>query len=112
MAKCDEGYRCDVCGSDVESILDSALYLRYILCEIPLERLHLQSERHIACDPTVSQYIVDPSFPPVVCDGVFDKRLIDVDYVKAEEERITRGWQRLNTIPTLGIGIAEYPLPS
>lgn len=112
MAKCDEGYRCDRCGSDVESILESAMYLRYILREIPLERLHLQSERHLACDPALAQYIVDPSFPSVVCDGVFDKRLMTEDCVKSEEDRVTRGWRRLNAIPTLGVGIAEYPLPS
>src|SRR5437660_390556 len=40
MAKCDEGYRCDVCGRDVEAITDSELYLRYVLGEVPLEQLH------------------------------------------------------------------------
>lgn len=112
MAKCDEGYRCDVCGSDVESILESALYLRYILGEIPLERLHLQSERHLACDSAIAQYIVDESFAPVICDGPFDKRSMEADFVREEEIRVTRGWMRLNAIPTLGVGIAEYPLLS
>ena len=37
MAKCDEGYRCEVCGVDVEAITESDLYLRYVLGEVPLE---------------------------------------------------------------------------
>jgi hypothetical protein len=35
VAKCDEGYRCEVCGLDVEVIVDSDLYLRYVLGEVP-----------------------------------------------------------------------------
>ena len=31
MAKCEEGYLCDVCGGDVEEITDSDLYLRYVV---------------------------------------------------------------------------------
>ena len=47
MAKCDEGYLCDVCGEDVAAIVDSDLYLRYILGEVgPLELPKLR-ERHI-----------------------------------------------------------------
>ena len=37
MAKCDEGYRCEMCGRDVEAIAESDLYLRYVLGEVPLE---------------------------------------------------------------------------
>ena len=37
MARCDEGYRCEVCGKDVEAVTDSDLYLRYILGEVPLD---------------------------------------------------------------------------
>ena len=33
MAKCDEGYRCEVCGRDVEAVTDSDLYLRFVLGE-------------------------------------------------------------------------------
>ena len=28
MARCDQGYLCDVCGQDVEAITESDLYLR------------------------------------------------------------------------------------
>jgi hypothetical protein len=110
MARCDEGYRCDVCGADVEAITDSELYLRYVLGEVPMELLHRQPERHVRCDPALAQYIVDPAFEPVRCEGAFAKEALDAEYVAAEEERVTRGWRRLQEIPTLGLTIAEYPL--
>ena len=66
MAKCDEGYGCDVCGRDVETILDSELYLRYVLGEVPLDVLHLQRERHIRCNSAIAQYIVHESFEPEI----------------------------------------------
>jgi hypothetical protein len=111
MAKCDEGYRCDVCGQDVESITDSDLYLRYVLGEVPLELLHRLPERHIRCNPTVAQYICDPGFDPVVCVGPFAKHELDPQFVQEEEQRITRGWRRLQEIPQLGLTVVEYPLP-
>ena len=110
MARCDEGYRCEVCGRDVEAITESDLYLRYVLGEVPLEMLHLQAERHIGCNPAMAQFIVDENFPPVVCDSVFAKRHFDPNDVRVEEDRVTRGWRRLQAIPTLGLSIAEYPL--
>jgi hypothetical protein len=110
MARCDEGYRCEVCGQDVEAITDSDLYLRYVLGEVPLEWLHRLPERHLRCNPALAQYIVDPSFPRVVCEGPFDKRGLDPGFVATEVIRVTRGWQRLQAIPTLGVTIAEYPL--
>lgn len=110
MARCDEGYRCEVCGRDVEAITESDLYLRYVLGEVPLESLHLQPERHVACNPALAQYVVDESFSPFSCEGPFDKRLFDAEYREAEEARVTRGWRRLQAIPTLGLSIAEYPL--
>jgi hypothetical protein len=109
MAKCDEGYPCEVCGRDVENVLVSDLYLRYILGEVPLERLHLQPERHIGCNPALAQYIVDDRFPPAACEGFFDKRLLDSEFVRNEEARVTRAWSRLQAIPKLGLAIPEYP---
>ena len=110
MAKCDEGYRCGVCGADVAAITESDLYLRYVLGEIPLDQLHLAAEQHVRCNPALAQYIVDPAFDPVRCDGPFDKAHLDPAFVAQEEERVTRGWKRLRAIPTLGLTIAEYPL--
>ena len=74
------------------------------------ETLHRLPERHIACNPALAQYIVDPGFPPVVCAGPFGKAGVDPGYVRAEEERVTRGWRRLQAIPTLGLAVPEYPL--
>jgi hypothetical protein len=94
----------------VEAIIESDLYLRYVLGEVPLELLHLLPERHIACNPALAQYIVAPGFGPVSCPGPFDKTEFDRDYVREEEERVTRGWKRLQAIPTLGLTVPEYPL--
>jgi len=108
--KCDEGYICEVCGRDVAEIVDSDLYLRYILGEVPLDRLHLQRERHIRCNPALAQFIVDQRFDPVTCSGAFDKAQADAEYVAGEEFRVTAAWKRLQEVPTLGVTIAEYPL--
>jgi hypothetical protein len=110
MAKCDEGYRCEVCGRDVESITDSDLYLRYVLGEVPLELLHRLPERHIRCNPALAQYISDDAFTPVVCDGPFAKVGLDPEFVREEERRVTRAWRRLQAIPALGLTVPEYPL--
>ena len=111
MARCDEGYLCDVCGTDVEAITESDLYLRYVLGEVSPLELPTQRERHIRCNPAAAQYIVDPAFEPVRCDGVFAKEMLDAEFVRQEEARVTRGWRRLQEIPTLGVAIPEYPLP-
>jgi hypothetical protein len=111
MARCERGYLCEVCGEEVEEIIDSDLYLRYVLGEVDPERLHVMPERHIRCNPALAQYIVDPSFPPIRCDGVFAKESLDPPWVQEEEMRVTRGWRRLQEIPTLGLSIVEYPLP-
>jgi hypothetical protein len=110
MAKCDEGYRCEVCGRDVEAIIDSDLYLRYVLGEVPLELLHRLPERHIRCNPALAQYIVDESFTAVAYPGAFDKSQLDLGFVQEEERRVTRGWRRLQAIPHLGLTVPEYPL--
>lgn len=111
MARCDQGYLCDVCGEEVEQIIDSDLYLRYVLGEISPEALPVARERHLRCNASMAQFIVDPGFQPVECPGTFDKRHLDPRFVLEEESRITRGWRRLQEIPTLGIPVMEYPLP-
>jgi hypothetical protein len=110
MARCEQGYLCDVCGAEVAEIVDSDLYLRYVLGEVRLDQLHLSRERHIRCNPATAQFIVDPAFPPQRCDGAFDKSALDPDFVREEEARVTRAWQRLQQLPALKLPIAEYPL--
>ncbi len=89
---------------------DSDLYLRYVLGEVPIYQLHRLRERHIRCNPALAQYIVDPAFPPAACDGPFAKQYFDAEFVAAEEERVTRGWRRLQALPALGLPLDEYPL--
>lgn len=110
MAKCDEGYDCDVCGEPVEAITESELYLRYVVGDVKLEELHRHPERHIRCNPGLAQYIVDAAFAPAECPGPFAKSGLDPEWVRAEEARITRGWRRLQQIPTARWSVAEYPL--
>jgi hypothetical protein len=111
MAACETGYLCDVCGRDVEAITDSDLYLRYVIGDVnPLE-LPKQRERHIRCNPAIAQYIIDPSFEPVMCEGMFAKTNLDAEYVRDQEAQVTRAWRRLQELPRLGLAIPEYPLP-
>jgi hypothetical protein len=111
MAKCDEGYLCDVCGEDVAELVDSDLYLRYVVGMLDPEVLHTTPERHIRCNPALAQYIVADDFPPVIVEGPFDKRQLDPAFVADREELLTRGWRRLNEVTRLGVPIIEYPLP-
>ena len=112
MAKCDEGYLCSVCGEDVAEITDSDLYLRYVIGMIDPELLHATPERHIRCNPLLAQFIVDDGFEPVVVDGEFSKAMLDPEYVKERESLVTRGWNRLAEIKSLGeVSILEIPLP-
>jgi hypothetical protein len=111
MAKCDEGYLCDVCGRDVADLVDSDLYLRYVIGQIDPEVLHTTRERHIRCNPVLAQFIVDATFSPMVIEGPFDKRSLDPAYVAERERLITRGYQRLRELAGLNLAIIEYPLP-
>lgn len=111
MAKCDEGYICDVCGKDVEGILESDLYLRYVIGEVDPETLHTLPERHISCNPVLAQFIVHPDFEPVCADGDFDKRLMDASFVRQRESVVTRGYRRLREVAGSDLSIVDYPLP-
>ena len=112
MAKCDEGYLCEVCGEDVGSITDSDLYLRYVIGTLDPEVLHTTPERHLRCNPSLAQYVVDERFEPVVVEGPFDKRTLDPTYVREREDLVTRGWRRLRELAKDHEGpITDYPLP-
>ena len=110
MAKCDQGYLCEVCGQAVEDITDSDLYLRYIIGEVPLRELSRAPERHIRCNPTQAQFIVDPAFDPVHVEGAFSKKNLDPPDVARREELVTRAWRRLQEVRALRTPIEEYPL--
>ena len=111
MAKCDEGYLCDVCGEDVAELTDSDLYLRYVIGLLDPEVLHTTKERHIKCNPALAQYIVDERFSPIFAEGPFDKRDLDPKFVREQETLVTRGWRRLVELRGSETPIIEYPLP-
>lgn len=110
MAKCERGYLCEVCGEEVAEIVDSDLYLRYVIGEIGSRQLLAAPERHIRCNPVQAQFIVDSEFTPVEVDGPFDKKLLDPQDVSEREDLVTRGWRRLQEVQALGIPISQYPL--
>src|SRR5262245_33580335 len=110
MAKCEEGYLCEVCGRDVENITDSDLYLRYVIGLVDPEVLHTSRERHIRCSPSLAQFIVAEGFEPVAVEGPFDKRQLDAAYVREREMLVTRGWRRLQELVNVP-KIIDYPLP-
>lgn len=111
MAKCDEGYLCEVCGEDVANIADSDLYLRFVIGMLDPEVLHTAKERHIRCNPSLAQYIVADDFNSVVVEGPFDKRTLDKEYVCQQESLVSRGWKRLKGVAGSETKIIEYPLP-
>lgn len=112
MAKCDEGYLCSVCQGDVAEITDSDLYLRYVIGLLDPELLHVTPERHIRCNPLLAQFIVADDFEAAHVEGEFAKSNLNPDFVRQREQLVTRGWQRLKQIRSLGeVSILEYPLP-
>jgi hypothetical protein len=111
LAKCEEGYLCDICGGDVEGLTASDLYLRYVIGMLDPETLHTTRERHIRCNPVLAQFIVHGDFAPVIVEGDFDKRLLDAIYVRERETLVTRGYQRLRELAHLDLPIIDYPLP-
>jgi hypothetical protein len=111
MARCEQGYLCEVCGDEVEEITESDLYLRYIIGEIDARALLSAPERHIRCNPVQAQFIVAEQFEPVVVDGPFAKENLEPEDVRRREDLVTRGWRRLQEIKQLGVPVSEYPLP-
>ena len=111
MAICEQGYLCEVCGLDVADLVESDLYLRYVLGEVDPETLHLSPERHLRCNPVLAQFIVADDFAAVEVTGFFGKAELDAEFVAEEEERVTRGYRRLQELMTIEIPIVDYPLP-
>ncbi len=113
MAKCDEGYRCEVCGEDVSAIVESDLYLRFVIGELDPEVLHTSPERHIRCNPVLAQFIVHQQFEPVVVEGEFALERIDADFVQQRTKLVSRGYARLLEIASTegDRDVTGYPLP-
>lgn len=111
MARCEEGYLCEVCGEEVADITESDLYLRYVIGEVDSRALLASPERHIRCNPTLAQFIIDEGFPAVSVDGPFGKQFLSPDDVARREVLATRGWRRLQELRSHALSISEYPLP-
>ena len=110
MARCDEGYLCEVCGSPVDEINESDLYLSFVIGELPASALTVESERHVRCNPVQAQFIVDERFEAMAVEGPFDKRQLDAEDVVRREDLVTRGWQRLQEVAVEGLAIDDYRL--
>ena len=113
MARCDQGYLCDVCGEEVKQITKSDLYLRFVTGQIDSQALLSSPERHILCNPIVAQFIVDDRFDAVTVDGPFCKTQLDPNQVAQQEKLMTRGWQRLQQLRKTAqtLPVHRYPLP-
>lgn len=113
MARCDQGYLCDVCGEEVEKIGQSDLYLRFVTGQITSQELLASPERHLLCNPVVAQFIVDDEFESVVVDGPFGKGELDAEQVQQQEQLLTRGWKRLQELESIAqtLPVHLYPLP-
>ncbi len=113
MAMCEQGYLCQVCGLDVAALSHSDLYLRYVIGELDPEVLHTTPERHLQCNPVLSQFIDHPDFPAVMVEGAFDRRQLDSSFVHQRTETVTRGFERLLELERIGgdIDVTTYPLP-
>ncbi|TWU42214.1 hypothetical protein [Novipirellula artificiosorum] len=112
MAKCDQGYRCEVCGKDVTAIVDSDLYLRFVIGELDPEILHTTAERHIRCNPVLAQFIDHAEFDPLVVDGVMGRANLDKEFVRERTDLVTRGFERLReiAIDERDRDVTTYPL--
>ncbi|WP_337175336.1 hypothetical protein [Paludisphaera sp.] len=107
MARCDRGYPCEVCGEEVELLLESDLSLRYALGEVDPDSLPSAPDRHLRCNPTLSQFIVHESFDAPVAAGPFAKAALDPAFVAEEEARVTAGYLRLVELAERGGSILE-----
>lgn len=113
MARCEEGYRCDVCGGDVEHLRESELYLRYVIGEVDPEVLHTTPERHLRCNPVLAQFIAHAAFEPVHVDSPFGLDNLDPEFVEQRRSQLTAGYVRLLELEATGgdRDVTSYPLP-
>lgn len=111
MAKCDEGYLCQICGEEVSGITQSDLYLRYVIGLVDPETLHLQQERHIKCNPNLAQFIDVDGFRDLTAEEGFEKENLDAEFVAQRTRLLTRGFERLLELRKNDLPITAYPLP-
>lgn len=114
MAKCDEGYLCVVCGAEVKRIDQSELYLRYVVGWIDDNKLNRLPERHLACNPSLAQFIDDPTFAGLPVAPEMQKSQLDSQFCDQRERLLTAGYRRLQELQKRrsGVRIEDYPLPA
>lgn len=112
MAKCDQGYLCDVCGEEVTNIQVSDLYLRFVTGQLDSQQLLGSAERHLLCNPVVAQFITADDFEAPTVEGPFAKSELDAEYVTEQEGLLTAGWHRLQQLYEISAEtpLNEYPL--
>lgn len=112
MARCDEGYLCQVCGREVKRLIDSSLYLQYVLGWIDSDQLQQTPDIHLRCNAGLSQFIDLPDrFEPMIADGEFDRRRLDPEYADGRTKLVTKGYLRLLQLQrNRSLSLAEYPL--
>lgn len=113
MARCDQGYLCQVCGEEVKRLDQSLLYLRYVIGWITAEQLTQQPEAHLSCTPSVAQFIVADDFAtPDLGAEPAAKCFLDPEFRQAREALLTAGYLRLRYLQKhrRQMPIAEYPL--
>ena len=110
MAKCDEGYLCDVCGRDVAEIADSELCTCAYVIGLADPKSCTAKERHVRSQSTL-YVITDPAFdPPVVVRKEPFKAGPRPD--DGPRARIwSRGAGRLPELAGSELRIIDYPLP-
>ncbi len=114
MAKCEEGYLCEVCGRDVERLRDSGLYLQFILGWIDPETLHTRREIHIDCLPALAQFIDDARYQTELeVPAEFAREQLDAPFVQQRSTQVTRAYQRLLELDVMSERppVIEYLLP-
>ena len=110
---CCGNYRFTTCGEDVTGIVESDLYLRFVIGELDPEVLHTSPERHIRCNPVLAQFIRHDRFEPVLLTGDLSCDGLDPDFVLRRTEWVTRGYARLLEIAATDgdRDVTAYPLP-
>lgn len=115
MAQCDQGYLCQVCGHEVDKITDSSLYLRFVIGEIDPEVLHLAPDSHLACTPTLSQFIDDERLSTThAAPEMFARKHLDPAFAHTRACLVTKGYRRLWEIAKNRArfqAVRDYPLP-
>jgi hypothetical protein len=111
MSRCDEGYPCSRCGEPVKNLLESSLYVRYVLGEYEIHELFAAPDCHLQCDYELAAFIKHEKFTPPEIPAEIELPELSAAQRTRREEQVTAAWVRLREAIHLGLPITEYPLP-